>query len=242
MTAAYKIAGKVIEITSLYGDVHEYCREYRCDEAPDFSVVTAQADIDNERETDKRSAEAEARAAYVAADGYLEQLAVYRRIAEKMVDYDTFLFHGSCVAVDGEGYLFTASSGTGKSTHTRLWRELLGERAVMVNDDKPLIKVGADGAVIYGTPYNGKHRLGSNIGVPLKAVCLLERAKENSICEVTASDAYPMLVQQMYRPREPMQLAKSMGLLDRLIKSVKLYRLGCNMDISAAKTAYEGMK
>ena len=242
MTATYKIADRVIEISSLYGDVHDYCRQYRFDGVPDFSVVTVQADIDAEREKEKITAEAENRTSHSASDGYMEELAVYRKIAEKMLEYDTFLFHGSCVAVDGVGYLFTASSGTGKSTHTRLWREFLGERAVMVNDDKPLIRVGDDGATIYGTPYNGKHGLGSNIAVPLKAVCLLERAQTNSICEVNASEAYPMLVQQMYRPGEPMQLARSMSLLDAMIRSVRLYRLGCNMDISAAKTAYEGMK
>ena len=242
MTATYKIADRVIEISSLHGDVHDYCRQYRFDGVPDFSVVTVQADIEAEREKEKITAEAENRTSHSASDGYMEELAVYRKIAEKMLEYDTFLFHGSCVAVDGAGYLFTASSGTGKSTHTRLWREFLGERAVMVNDDKPLIRVGDDGATIYGTPYNGKHGLGSNIAVPLKAVCLLERAQTNSICEVGAAEAYPMLVQQMYRPGEPMQLARSMSLLDAMIRSVRLYRLGCNMDISAAKTAYEGMK
>ena len=84
-------------------------------------------------------------------DDYLETLAVCRKIAERMPEYDTFLFHGSCIAVDGVGYLFTAKSGTGKSTHTRLWRELLDNRATMVNDDKPLIRIADDGLVIYGT-------------------------------------------------------------------------------------------
>ena len=190
MTATYKIADKVIEICSLHGDVHDYCRQYRCEGVPDFSVVTVQADIVAEREKEIMTAETENRTSHAASDGYMEELAVYRKIAEKMLEYDTFLFHGSCVAVDGAGYLFTASSGTGKSTHTRLWRELLGDRAVMVNDDKPLIRVSKDGATIYGTPYNGKHRLGSNIAVPLKAVCLLERAQTNTIREVDASEAY----------------------------------------------------
>ena len=61
------------------------------------------------------------------SDIYLETMAVYRKIEDKLLDYDTILFHGSAVAVDGVGYLFTAKSGTGKSTHTRLWREMLSE-------------------------------------------------------------------------------------------------------------------
>ena len=159
-----------------------------------------------------------------------------------MPDFDTFLFHGSCVAVDGEGYLFTAKSGTGKSTHTRLWREYLGDRAVMVNDDKPLIRADENGVTIFGTPYNGKHRLGSNIAVPLKAVCILTRAAENHIEPIDREQAYAMLVQQAYRPADPVAMAKTLTLIDRLADGAKLYLLGCNMDIEAAKAAYEGMK
>ena len=107
-------------------------------------------------------------------DDYLETLAVCRRIAERMPEHDTFLFYGSCIAVDGAGYVFTAKSGTGKSTHTRLWREMLGVRAVMVNDDKPLIRIADDGSVIYDPPWDCNHHLSHNIAVPLKAICILE--------------------------------------------------------------------
>ena len=166
---------------------------------------------------------------------------MYRQIAEKMPAYDTVLFHGSCVAVNGEGYLFTAGSGTGKSTHAYLWRQLLGEKAVMVNDDKPLIRIREDGtAVVYGTPWDGKHRLSTNIAVPLKAVCILERAGENHIVPITKTDALPMLIRQTYRPADSAALAITLTLIDRL--NVPFYRLSCNMDISAAELSYNTMK
>ncbi|SDB57121.1 hypothetical protein SAMN02910317_02974 [Ruminococcaceae bacterium FB2012] len=242
ITEKYKIAGKVIEICSLHEQVHKYCAEYQTDEQPDFSITTSQSDINSERERNVRTAEAECRKTYDASDSYLEELSVYRKIAERMLDFDTFLFHGSCVSVDGEGYLFTAKSGTGKSTHTRLWREYLGERAVMVNDDKPLIRADGKGITVFGTPYNGKHRLGANISVPLKAVCILERSAENRIEQITRKQGYTMLIQQTYRPSDPLLMQKTLTLIDRLAEGVKLYRLGCNMDIEAAKVAYEGMK
>ena len=159
-----------------------------------------------------------------------------------MIDYDTILFHGSVIAVDGVGYLFTAKSGTGKSTHTRLWRECFGERAVMVNDDKPLLKITHNGVIAYGTPYNGKHRLGSNISVPLKAICILIRDTVNHIEPITRNQAYTKLLQQVYRPADGEKMMKTLDLLDRLADSIKLYQLGCNMDISAAQVAYEGMQ
>lgn len=184
----------------------------------------------------------EGRYSYRHSDAYLEELAVYRKIAEQMPAYDTFLMHGSCVAVDGEGYLFTAKSGTGKSTHTRLWRELFGERAVMINDDKPLIRVTETGATIYGTPWDGKHHLSTNCAVPLKAICILERAANNTIRRIPPAEAYPFLVQQIYRPQDPAAMLRTLQLIDRLSKTVDLWRLGCNMDPEAAQVSYNAMK
>lgn len=241
ITRKYKIADKVVEVTSIYNEVHEYCAGYQTDAPADYSVMTAQADIDYEREKSAREDEIEGIPVRRFSDGYLEELAVYRRIAEKMIEFDTVLFHGSVIAVDGAGYLFTAKSGTGKSTHTRLWRAYFGDRAVMVNDDKPLLHI-ADTVTAYGTPYNGKHRLGSNISVPLKAICILTRSADNHIEHITREQAYTMLLQQVYRPADMLKMAKTLALMDRLADSVKLYKLGCNMDISAAKIAFEGMQ
>lgn len=240
MTNNYKIADKVIEVNSLYEAVHTYCINYLTDEKPDFSVTISQTDIELERRKSADEDRHNGIAIREYSDSYLEELAVYRKIAEKMPMYDTILFHGSVIAVDGVAYMFTAKSGTGKSTHTSLWRELFGERAVMVNDDKPLLHI-SDTVTAYGTPYDGKHRLSSNIAVPLKAVCILTRAADNHIEPITKAQAYSMLVQQAYRPADISALKKTMILIDKLADAVKLYRLGCNMDISAAKISYEGM-
>ena len=242
ITRNYKIANKVVEVTSIHAEVHKYCADYLTDDQADYSVTTTQADIDFEREKSAREDEIEGIPIRHFSDSYLEELAVYRKIAEQMISYDTILFHGSVVAVDDVGYLFTAKSGTGKSTHTRLWREYFGDWAVMVNDDKPLLKITDSGVIVYGTPYNGKHRLGNNISVPLKAICILTRDTDNHIEPITRNQAYTMLLQQVYRPADMLKMAKTLELVDRLADSVKLYRLSCNMDISAAKIAYEGMK
>ncbi len=241
ITRKYKIADKVVKVTSIYAEVHEYCAEYLTDEPSDYSVTTTQADIDFEREKSAREDEIEGIPVRQFSDGYLEELAVYRKIAVKMLDYDTILFHGSVVAVDGAGYLFTAKSGTGKSTHTKLWREYFGDKAIIVNDDKPLLHI-ADTVTAYGTPYNGKHRLGTNTSVPLKAICILTRAEENHIEPITREQAYTMLLQQVYRPADSILMMKTLTLVDSLADLVKLYRLGCNMDISAAQVAFEGMQ
>lgn len=243
MTRTYRFAGVNIGITSVYEGVHHLCRDYvSADDPPVFVIQTTQTDIDFERERSAREDELEGVPVRPFCDEYLETLAVYRKIAERMPSFDTILFHGSCVAVDGEGYLFAAESGTGKSTHTRLWRELLGKQAVMINDDKPLIHISERGAIIYGTPWDGKHHLSMNTSVPLKAVCILERAEKNGIRRINTFEALPMLLQQTYRPADEESMQKTLTLIDRLADSVNLWKLSCNMDIEAARVAYNAMK
>ncbi len=242
MKGTYKIAEKNIEIISIYDVVHKLCAGYESEEAPDFSVEISQSDIDFERERSAAEDASAGREAAAYSFGYLETLAVYRKIADKMVFCDTLLFHGSAIAVDGEAYLFTAKSGTGKSTHTRLWRELFGERAVMINDDKPLIRITNDGAWVYGTPWNGKHRLGANTSAPLRAICILERDTFNHIERTDVKSAYPLILQQTHRPARQGAMIMTLHLADMLTNSIPIYRLGCNMEPEAARVSYEGMK
>ncbi len=242
MTGTYRLADLNIEITSLYRAIHDMCRDYRAEEGctPDFAVRTTQAGIEFEREQAAAIDAYEGLPVQNYPDDWLETNAVHRLIAEKLPDYGGFLMHGSAVAVDGACYIFTARSGTGKSTHTRLWRELLGEHAVMVNDDKPLLRVTDAGTLVYGSPWDGKHHLSSNISIPLKAICILERGEENRICEIDIWEMMPKLLLQTYRPMNPAGTKTLMEVFDRM--DVRFYRMRCNMDISAAEMAYSAMK
>lgn len=236
------LADRRIRVCALYESTRTFCEDYCCTGDADFALTVSPEDISFERKKSAREDALEGIPTRHFSDEYLETLAVYRKIAEKMPDYNTFLFHGSVVAVDGEGYLFTAKSGTGKSTHTRFWRQEFGSRAVMVNDDKPLLQVREDGVWAYGTPWDGKHRLSSNTAVPLKGICILERAAENHIEPISAKQTLPMLLQQSYRPQSPVGVARLLSLLDALANRTRFYRLGCNLDPAAARIAYEGMQ
>ena len=236
---AIEIAGMVVGINALHGKIREQCRGYMSEWNPDFWITVSSEDITRMRESAAREDALEGKSPQVYSDGYLESLAVYRKICEAMVEFDTILMHGSVVAVDGVAYLFTAKSGTGKSTHTRLWREVFGERAVMVNDDKPLLKLTEDGVLACGTPWDGKHRLSSNVCLPLKAICILERGEVNEITRISPQEALPMVFQQTYRPKN---LGKYMEIIDKLAGRVEFYRLRCNMTPEAAQVAYEAMK
>lgn len=236
-----RIAGENVRIQTQYDKLPVYCKDYLCHEPPTFTVAATAEDVEYER---RKSEKEDLRLGVPVRsypDSYLEGLAVYRKIVQKMLSYNTLLIHGSAIAVDGEAFLFSATSGTGKSTHTSFWRQRFGDRAVMVNDDKPLIRLREDGAFIYGTPWDGKHRRSTNISAPLKAFCILERGEENRIVPISPAEALPMLMQQSSHPSDPAMMGTYLTLLDQLSRSISFYRLSCTPTPEAADVAYEGM-
>ncbi len=240
----YIIANRMVEFLTMFRYVHMMCYYYNCDEErePDYSIEITMDDIELERVKMTEENRLEGLPEPEVLDNHLEMTAVYRKLADAFIDEGIILFHGSVVAVDGQAYLFTAKSGTGKSTHTTLWREMFGERAVMVNDDKPLLEIRDGGVTVHGSPWNGKHNRGNNISVPLKALCILERGEKNEIEKVESKDVLPMILQQTNRMSDPQKFLKTLDLVEKMLKLIPVYRLKCNMDPEAAKVAYEGMQ
>lgn len=235
----------VFKIDNIYLYVESYCKDYLYQGSRDveFTLTITFDDIEFEREKSRQEDIKEGIEVREFSNEYLETIAVYRKICRYLLEKDILLFHGSVISVDGVGYLFTAKSGTGKSTHTRYWREYFKDRAVMVNDDKPLLKIKEGKVNVYGTPWDGKHRLSTNTCVPLKAICILDRGSENRICKIDKKEAYTMLIQQVNRPvGDALAMTKTLNLVDQLSESVDLYSMYCTMNIDAARVAYEGMK
>jgi hypothetical protein len=172
---------------------------------------------------------------------FLERAAIQRKIAEALLQRDTLLLHGSTVAVDGEAYLFTAACGTGKSTHTRFWREVFGDRAVMINDDKTFLQFTEEGIIAYGSPWSGKHGLDTRISAPLKGICILHRGKENVIQRICAEKALPMLHHQSYVSADERSRQNVFALAERLSRSVPLWSMECTKEQAAATVAFGAM-
>lgn len=224
----YRFAGISVEITSIHPRVHDMCKAYKSEEEAEFAINVTQQMIDDERGDS------------LFDDDYLETLAVYRAFCDRAIEKNVVLFHGSAVAVDGKAFIFAAKSGTGKSTHARFWREYLGDRVVMINDDKPLLKIDDNGVKVYGSPWQGKHDIGNNVSFPLKAVCFLDRG-ENSISPVPFSKAYPKLCKHVYYKNDDAYLSALFSLFDKM-NQVLFYDMKCRPDVDAAKMAFEKMK
>lgn len=168
-----------------------------------------------------------------------EYLATGVIFARHMLAFDGLYIHSSAIILDGKAYLFSAPSGTGKSTHTEKWIRLFGAR--YLNDDKPALRL-VDGVwMAYGTPWSGKHDLSENIGVPLGGIAVLRRGEENTITPMEPSEALPYIMSQSIYglPRELMD--KQLTLLDRLLRDVPVWKLNCRNDDAAAHLSRDVM-
>ncbi len=230
------LAGKRISASVTYESTRDFCKDFIVDDFGESDItVNVTSELILAERNIQISENSEQMSEFYLSDKYLELLALYRQIVERMAEFDTVMFHGSAIAVDGVAYIFAALSGTGKSTHTRLWREYFGDRAVMVNDDKPLLTVRSDGTVtVHGTPWNGKHNLGNNISAPLKAISILNRGENNTAEAIDKKTAFGMLLQQTYRPDGVENMAMLLPLIDKLADNVKLFNIHCNLEESAA--------
>ena len=238
---AMKIAGITGAVTPLFDSTVHYCKGYLTQEPADFAIrVTREALLFEQAELD-REAEEEGFRRRIFTDPFLERAAIQRGFAEALFDRHVAMLHGSAVAVDGRGYLFAARSGTGKSTHTRFWREEFGPRAVMVNDDKPFVAVTEAGVFLCGSPWSGKHGLDANVTVPLAGICLLERGKEDRIAPLDSEDLLEMLLRQGYCPLDGQKREAYRALVERITASVPLWRMACTPQPNAARVAYAAM-
>ncbi len=234
-----KIGGHTAAVTSLFDSTRDYCRDYWSEEAPEFSVYVTEEDLENEQQLLDAEAREEGFRQRNFTAPFLDRAVVQRRLADRLLSCNVLMTHGSAIAVDGRGYLFTAKSGTGKSTHTRLWRELLGSRAVMVNDDKPFLSLEQGEILLCGAPWSGKHGLHSNVAVPLEGICILERGSENRIVPLGAAEALPLLRHQTYFP--PEREDKAFTLLNTLAAQIPLWHMQCTKSRDAARLAHAAM-
>ena len=228
-----KIAGLIIEISPVYPLSERLCKDYivKPCENPDISVFVSEEDIKAELE----------RAKEPASPDYAEFLYIYRVIAEKLPEFDAFVMHGAAVSYKNQGYLFTAQSGTGKSTHIRLWREYIGKSVDIINGDKPIIKIENDGVFVCSTPWAGKEGWQKNRIFPLGCVTFLERSKNPYITQKTPAEYIPQIMNQVYMPKNAGSSARTLELIDKLLTGIPLYTLGCDISENSVKVAFEGM-
>ncbi len=159
----------------------------------------------------------------------------------KLLTFDGMMLHASAVVVDGRAYLFTAHSGTGKSTHTQLWLQHFGDRAYILNDDKPALRLEDGVWYAYGTPWSGKYDISAPARIPLAGIAVLERGQTNSIEPYSGQSAIFDILTQTLRPWGAGRREQLLKLLDRLISQVPVWKLRCNISDEAVQVSYGAM-
>ncbi len=242
-TINIKIADKVIEIRFFSEQVEKICRNYLAESmTPDVvvrvpkdelvRVVTSEA---NRVLPVKQLFQENVAVVYNYSD--LESMTIYQKIADFMLDKNVLLVHGAAIAVNNKCYIFTAPSGTGKTTHIMNWCKVMPD-TVVINGDKPLVDV--ENAIVYGTPWCGKEGLNTNMSVPLAGIISLERGITNSIGPISFREMLPIYLQQVYISKEQDKAMQAYQLIGKL-KNIPCYRLICNMDEESAVVAYSGL-
>ncbi len=158
-----------------------------------------------------------------------------------LMDHNGIMIHSSCVEKDGYAYLFSADSGTGKSTHTHLWlKNLPGTR--IINDDKPALIKENDIWYACGTPFSGKTNENLNVKVPVRAITFIKRGTENKVSRLPVNEAVKLLFGQTIRSSYEERAYKSLEAVDSILRSVPVFSLECNMDDDAAFASYNGIE
>ncbi|MBQ8720312.1 MAG: hypothetical protein IJY65_04705 [Clostridia bacterium] len=217
------VAGLVIGIENRYEHIERLTRGYTVDGAVDFSVSASDAEIEEEMTSSNLG----------NPISYYESIVVYRKIAERLPEYDAFVFHGAVLS-DGNGaYAFTARSGVGKTTHIRLWLSEFDDVRIL-NGDKPIVRIMNGTVYACGTPWRGKENYGECEIAPLRAITFLERGSENATAELSEKDATLRFLSQIYMPKSPVSVSKTLALAGRVLSTVGRVRLWCNMEPEAA--------
>lgn len=230
----YRIAEMNIAVEARYRETYDYMADFLTD-STDYELFIQPTDkmIEYEKGLGEQI-HGTPQIPYIC-----ETVSILRVLCDYIIDKGGFFLHCSCLRYKNEAVIFTAPSGTGKSTHAALWRRHFGGEVMMINDDKPLVREKDGRFCIYGTPWNGKHRVGNNICAPIKAIVFLTQAAENHAEAIDPFTALGLLMQQTVLPSDKGHMSLLLDMLGRLMDSVGLYRLGCTISDEAVTVIHD---
>lgn len=229
MERSYKIAGLVVNVDANKLEERRY-RVYEIEHTDQPQIV-----MDGDWSVVKKE-----------SPDFPEEFCKYsansRDFYSQLLDFDGMVLHSSAVLIDGKAYLFTADSGTGKSTHTTLYRRAFGDdRVRILNDDKPAVRMEDGQFFAYGTPWSGKSDLNLNLRAPIGGICLLHRGERNEIKPMSGRAALFAILGQTIRPKDEESMEKLLKLLEQFLKKVPVWEMNCNMEPEAARVSYAAM-
>ena len=224
----YKIAGIIVEMDVKYEPLLSQSKAYEISEYEKVDVILTP----NEKDF---AAFREMYPQFSIGDS--EYMLYGSRFYSYLVSRGGLLLHSSCVVYEGKSYLFSANSGTGKSTHTQLWLKRFSD-AKIINDDKPAVLIEEDGIYAYGTPFSGKTNLNINEKYPIKGIVFLNRGEVNTIDYMNSKEAIFNILSQTNRPYQMQYMDKVLEYIDIIVSKIPIYKFYCNISLEAADVVY----
>lgn len=227
----YKIAGLnvIMDVSGELTAIRSEKYKYNFSSTPDFEIIGMKSNIERMMRDEGLT---EQEAEYVASGA---------RFYNNLVSFGGFMLHSSAVCYNGKAYLFTADSGTGKSTHTSLWKKYLTDKAFILNDDKPAVRLIDGKFYAAGTPWSGKTDQNENVLVEIGSVAFLKRGKENKISPLNPSLAVLPLLSQTSFPTSSERVDALSKLLEQFVTNIPIFELYCDISEQAFITSFEKM-
>lgn len=225
----YSIAGFTVAIKNRYEYLDRQCKPYQImtNVSADFSVSVCEEEVREER--------SQSDACY--DNGYLESVCVYRKLCTQIPRFDAMLLHAAVISAENRGIAFLARSGVGKTTHMLYWKKLLGEMCSIINGDKPIIRFFNGIPFAYGTPWAGKENLQTNTKNRLTDLCFIERSKINFTRRMRIDDCIDLIMSQILFPPDAQNLARTLEMVEMLLRKCDLWLIKCTNSVDAAKAA-----
>lgn len=172
---------------------------------------------------------------------YTESLLSVYRACDELLKHDRCVFHGAAFLWKGKAYLFTAQSGTGKSTQLFNWMDLYGEEIQIMNGDKPVLYYDGEKVMVYPSPWKGKEGLGDDsLIAPMGGIIILEQGKENRIKRLAPQQSVKHLIQRILftvETKEAVYCASKM--IEAIVSSVPVWKLINTGNKESSELTYE---
>ena len=232
-----EIAGIKYQIEYQYNYIEKMFRDYRIDE----DTIQDRNNFMKISYTGEDVKRCSAMYTEKQPEYYIEYTCILDQIASRLPSQNMLLMHGATIEYDGKAYVFTAPSGTGKSTHIALWRKYLGEKVQVINGDKPEVSFDGENVYVHGAPWCGKEGWQINTSAPLAGICLIEQGKENKVERINPGKYIEYFICQFYIGQGNDEILKVIDLFSKMAERVPFYLLTCDISEDAARCSFEAM-
>ena len=161
-------------------------------------------------------------------------------VSNALLPFNRCVFHGTAFLWHDKAWLFSAPSGTGKTTQFRQWRRLYRDEVKIINGDKPILQFCDDGTImVHPSPWKGKERMASMLKAPLGGIIYLQQGKENTIERMDSLDAAePIYRQFLFLPETEEAVRRVCRMEDKLLRNIPVWELVNKGDAQSAELTH----